>query len=181
MGASREQFNEEQMRQFAQLKETFEEQFSEQAKVFTASMGPDLSAQAVTMVRGVLTQIYKKTINKWNEEQVSANLDDSFSHMLSQLKTVIFNSKLINGKSLNRSEFEIQVNQISSVTKKHIIAKFLQIDMDEVHSEVVDEYRSFAKKAIKAEEVKGSNTNQRKENRYHMMKENAIFLSHKTV
>ena len=67
------------------------------------------------------------------------------------------------------------------MTKKHIIAKFLQIDMDEVHSEVVDEYRSFAKKAIKAEEVKGSNTNQRKENRYHMMKENAIFLSHKTV
>ena len=98
------------MRQFAQLKETFEEQFSEQAKVFTSSMGPDLSAQAVTMVRGVLTQIYKKTINKWNEEQVSANLDDSFSHMLSQLKTVIFNSKLINGKSLDRSEFEIQVN-----------------------------------------------------------------------
>ena len=60
-------FGEEKMREFNLMLTNFEEMYTDQAKLLTEKMSPELVQQAQTLVRGVLGQIFRKSIDKWQE------------------------------------------------------------------------------------------------------------------
>ena len=78
----------------------FEETYTEQAKMLTEKMNnPELSGQAQTFVRGIISQIHRKSIDKWEELKANMTQESFFSEMLHNLKMLVFDSR-INTKEL---------------------------------------------------------------------------------
>ena len=97
----RDNIEEEKKREFSQMLANFEETYTEQAKMLTEKMNnPELAQQAQTLVRGIIGQIYRKSMNKWEELQATATLENSLTQMLHDLKKLVFDSRIYK-KELN--------------------------------------------------------------------------------
>ena len=93
------------MQFFHQMLAEFEETYMDQAMILTEKMNnPELSGQARTLVRGIISQIYRKSIDKWEDLKATAMQENFFSEMLHNLKRLVFDSR-INNKVLTKEIF----------------------------------------------------------------------------
>jgi len=76
----RDYIEEEVKQKFIKMLKYFEETYTEQAKMLTEKINnPELALQAQTLVRGIIGQIYRKSMNKWEGLLATTTLENSLT------------------------------------------------------------------------------------------------------